>query len=160
MALSLLFCLFVYVFYRTEHTLVNRVIIAMFTAERYHTLKTVVTAAVPLNDFCIYCLPEGLWVLCITITSRFFYLKLRGRHYTLTPIPLLLAIVMEVFQLLHISNGRFDVMDIVSATIFWLLALWLTRRTSEKEALFSFSRKSVLCVFSYSIVYLAHVFVK
>jgi hypothetical protein len=158
LAVSLFFCLFIYVFYRTEKTLINQFVITLFSHERYTVLKTSVTSILPLRDWLIYSLPEGLWVFCITLTSSFFYLEVQNRKWSLTFVPILLAIIMELFQLLHFTNGRFDLMDINFAAGFWLLALFCTGTNSFKEPFFqTFNTKAICCMMSYSIVYLAHV---
>ncbi|HMF71989.1 MAG TPA: hypothetical protein VK616_10965 [Flavitalea sp.] len=158
LAVSLFFCLFIYVFYRTEKTLINQFVITLFSHERYTILKTSITSILPLKDCLIYSLPEGLWVFCITLTSSFFYLEVQQRKWSLAFVPILLAIIMEVLQLLHFTNGRFDLMDINFAAGFWLLALFCTGTNSFKEPFFqSFNTKTICCMMSYSIVYLAHV---
>jgi hypothetical protein len=157
-AAALFVCLFVYVFYRTEKTLINQLIIMVFSRERYSDLKTTVTSAMRLNDWLIYSLPEGLWVFCITLTSSPFYVEVQKRKWRLVVVPILLALIMEVFQLLHFSNGRFDLADINFAAGFWLIALFCSRANTHREPLFkSFNSKTIGCIASYSIVYLAHV---
>ncbi|AXY78662.1 hypothetical protein D3H65_15780 [Paraflavitalea soli] len=158
MSVSLLVSLFIYVFYRTEKTLVNQVIMALISREHYYAIKCGVTTALLLQDYLVYSLPEGLWVFCITITSSFFYLKVRNRQWSLVFVPIGMALILEILQLLHITNGRFDWMDIVFSAGFWLLALLLTSTNRGKEPLFqSFNVKTCCCVASYCIVYLAHV---
>ncbi len=113
---------------------------------------------IPLKDYIVYSLPEGLWVFCITLTTSFFYLEVNNRKWNLFYLPLMLAVIIELFQLFHLTNGRFDLMDITFACGFWLLARFCTRSFSEKEPLFqSFNIKTFTCMFSYSIVYLSHV---
>lgn len=158
LAVSLFLSLFIYVFYRTEKTLINQIFIALFHHETYTILKTRVTFLLPLPDYIIYSLPEGLWVFCITLTSSFFYLEVQKRKWSLVFVPILLAFLLEIFQLLHFTNGRFDLMDIVFSTGFWLLALFCTRTNIGKEPLFqSVNTTTICCIISYSIVYLAHV---
>ncbi len=157
-AVSLFFCLFIYVFYRTEKTLVNQVVITLFSQESYCGLKISITSILPLKDCLIYSLPEGLWVFCITLTSSFFYVDVQKRKWSMVFVPMLVALIMEVFQLLHFINGRFDLMDITFSAGFWLLALFWTGTNSGRESLFqSFNTKTVCCMISYAIVYLAHV---
>lgn len=157
--LSLLISLFIYVFYRTENTLVNKIIISIFSIDSYRVVKNSIISILVLNDYIIYSLPEGLWVFCITITSGFFYLELKNIRLSLVIIPLLLAIVMEFCQLFHFTNGRFDVIDIIFAIAFWLLALLVIGGNNAREPLFkTFDAKTVLCMCSYCIVYMAHVF--
>jgi hypothetical protein len=158
LAVSLFLSLFIYVFFRTEKTLVNQVIVSLFTREDYYAIKNSVTTVLPLPGYLVYSLPEGLWVFCITLTSSFFYLRVRNRTWSLVYVPILMALLMEVFQLLHFTNGRFDWMDILFSVGFWLLALLRTSTNLGKEPLFqSFNSKSICCIVSYSIVYLAHV---
>jgi len=155
---SLFFCLFVYVFYRTDKTLVTRLFIALFSREAYSSLETSIRSLLPLPDFIIYSVPEGLWVFCITVTSSFFYVEVKKKKWDLVYVPVLAAIVMELLQLLHFLNGRFDLMDIDVSTGFWLLAIFCTRGNAEKEPLFqTINTETVCCMASYSIVYLAHV---
>jgi hypothetical protein len=158
LAVSLFFSLFIYVFYRTEKTLVNQFIIKLFSQDGYADLKTTVTSILPLNDYLVYSLPEGLWVFCITLTSSFFYLQINKRKWKLVFVPIMIAVCLELFQLLHFTNGRFDIIDLVFATAFWLLALWWTRTNYVQEPIFkTINTKFVLCMISYSILYLAHV---
>ncbi len=157
-AVSLLVCLFIYVFYRTEKTLVNQFVIALFSEESYADLKDSIRSQLPLQDYIIYSLPEGLWVFCITLTSSFFYLQVQNHRWSLVFLPIVVALIMELFQLFHFTNGRFDLMDIAFATFFWLLALWARRANPGKEPLFqSLNTRTLWCMTSYSIVYLAHV---
>ena len=72
LALCLSACLFIYVFYRTEKTLVNYIATALLSKEGYKGVKEIIVSVLPLKDIIIYSLPEGLWVFCITITSSFF----------------------------------------------------------------------------------------
>lgn len=158
LAVSLFFCLFIYVFYRTEKTLVNQVVIALFSHQSYYNLKNSVTSVLHLQGYFVYSLPEGLWVFCITITSSFFYVKAGKHKWNLIFLPILVALMMELFQLLHFLKGRFDIMDIAFAVCFWLLALFWMRPASGKEPLFqSFDSKTFCCIITYCIVYLAHV---
>lgn len=155
---SLFLSLFIYVFYRTDKTLINQIFIALFHQETYTVLKTRVTSLLPLPQYAIYSLPEGLWVFCITLTSSFFYLRVQERRLSLAVVPILVALVMEIFQMLNFTNGRFDWMDIVFSIGFWLLALFCTRSNIDKEPLFqSVNTTNFCCIISYSIVYLAHV---
>lgn len=158
LVLALAISLFIYAFYRTEKTLVNQILISIFSRESYLLLKAGITSLLPLHDYIVYSLPEGLWIFCITVTSSFFYLKVRNRKWSLVLVPILVAVTMEIFQLLHLTNGRFDITDILFSTGFWLLALFCTRTNVGKEPLFqSVNIKTVCCVTSYFIVYLAHV---
>lgn len=158
LAICLSACLFIYVFYRTEKTLVNYIATALLSKAGYEGIKEIIISILPLRDVIIYSLPEGLWVFCITITSSFFYIKVRNKKLKLTIVPVLLSILMEVSQLIGFTNGRFDLMDILFSAGFWLLALYYTKSVSAREPVFrSFDARTIFCVGSYSIVYLAHV---
>jgi hypothetical protein len=156
--MSLLISLFIYLFFRTEKTVVNDMLISLVSPVRYAGLKNWITSNLPLNDHIIYSLPEGLWVFCITLTSKHLFIKLGHHQLNCVFIPLILSIGLEFFQLFHFSNGRFDVWDIAASVVCWAVANYLVTYQPVKQNLFSVvSARSIICIWSYSIVYLARV---
>lgn len=156
--LSLLVSLFIYLFYRTEKTVINALWIHVFSVHDYAALREAVTNLLPLNKAIIYSLPEGLWVFCITLTSKPFYIQVYTRQLHCTIMPLIVCIGLEVLQLLHLTNGRFDFMDIWVSISFWMLANYFFNHKAEKQNILSpINVRSIACFFSYGIVYLAHV---
>lgn len=156
--LSLLISLFIYLFFRTEKTVINQIFISLFSKGSYHSLKASIHQVLPLQPALVYSLPEGLWVFCITITSRFFYISLGRTRLNLAFAPLVVAVGLELCQLLQITNGRFDFMDIAFSFLFWLAAYMFTDTYGKEENLYTrMTLDSLSCVFCYSIVYLAHV---
>ena len=155
---SLLFSLFIYVFYRTEKTVINDIIDSMVSCEIFVEWRRTVSSQFPLNDIIIYSLPEGLWVFCITLTSKFLFLKIGDREIQLLFLPLVFSIGLELFQLLHLTNGRFDLWDIGVSILFWAAANYLIRYSTTSQNIFHpVTLSSIICIFSYLIVYLAHV---
>ena len=158
-SISLLISLFIYLFYRTERTLVNQLVYNVISFDTYSRLKASIASAFPLPDVVIYSLPEGLWVFCITLTSGHYYIKIGGRCIYCLYIPLLFSVALELFQLLHITNGRFDFMDIGISFAFWLLGLYANAPKTEKQDILSrLNLNATICLVSYCVVYLAHVF--
>lgn len=156
--LSLLISLFIYLFYRTEKTVVNEIIISIISIDKFVDLRKMITNVVSLNKHIIYSMPEGLWVFCITLTSKPLFLKVGSREINLLFIPLIFSIGLELFQLLHLTNGRFDIWDIGFSVLFWAIANYLvTHKETKQNILHPFTTKSFICLFSYLIVYLAHV---
>ena len=157
--LSLLAALFIYVFYRTGRTLVNEMLVHVISVETYTRLKAHIVVAWPLNDIIIYSLPEALWIFCITLTSKPFYIKLNNGRFYCIFIPLIFCFGLEILQLFHITRGRFDFMDIGLSVIFWILAAFVLKDGAEKRNIFTRpDTNMVICLASYIIVYLAHVF--
>ncbi len=156
--LLLLICLFFYLFYRTEKTVVNKIFISIISIDKFVELRKAVTNILPLNKHIIYSLPEGLWVFCITFTSKPLFLKVGSSQIKLLFIPLIFSIGLEIFQLLHLTNGRFDIWDIGFSVMFWAIANYLiTHKSAKQNILHPFTTKSFICILSYLIVYLAHV---
>jgi hypothetical protein len=157
--LSLLISLFIYLFYRTERTLVNELVIRLMSLETYKNLKASIVHTIPLNDVADYSLPEGLWIFCITLTSKPFYIRLYRWRIDCVYIPLIFCLSLEMLQLLHVTNGRFDLMDIGIFVLFWLLGRCKLNEGIEKRHLWTqINGKTWVCLSSYGIVYLAHVF--
>lgn len=157
--LSLLISLFIYLFYRTERTLVNELFLRLISASTYTHLKTIIVRSLPLNALVIYSIPEGLWMFCITMTSKPYYIRLFQHRIACWYIPLVFCFSLEFLQLIHITNGRFDYMDIVIFVPFWLLGRYCFPDKNEKQhILASINTKTLFCFVSYGLVYLAHVF--
>ena len=155
---SLLISLFIYLFYRTEKTVVNELLIQLISMQSYSALREEVNGFLPLNELIIYSLPEGLWVFCITLTSRSFYLQLLNRQIQGVLVPLVFCIGMEMLQLLNFTKGRFDFMDIWLSLLCWIIANYFFEHGPEKQNILKpLNRRSILCFGSYGIVYLAHV---
>lgn len=158
MAISLLASLFIYLFYRTEKTVVNQLFISVFSCETFVQLRHNITNLFPLNQYIIYSLPEGLWVFCITLTSKLLFVKAGHLKINLLFVPLIFSIGLELCQILHVTNGRFDWWDIAFSVLFWAIGHYLIEyKSSNQNVLNPFSKKSLICLSSYLIVYLAHV---
>lgn len=156
---SLLVSLFIYLFYRTDRTVVNEIFIRLISFGTYIRLKDHIVNALPLHNIVIYSLPEGLWVFCITLTSKPYYIRLRNRRIDGIFIPLIFCFTLEILQLLHIANGRFDFMDISFGVIFWILGNCFMSNNFEKQNILTRpNAKTIVCLASYCIVYLAHVY--
>lgn len=155
---SLLVSVAIYLFYRTEKTVVNELVIRTISFDRYSSLRQAVSGFLPLNEFVIYSLPGGLWTFCITLTSKPFYIWQRHRRIDCVVAPLICCIGLEIAQLLHLTNGRFDPMDICVTLFFWAIAVFAFHDNVDKQNLLApVNGSRLVCFVSYGIVYLAHV---
>jgi hypothetical protein len=127
--------------------------------DTYRGLKATIMRVLPLNNVVIYSLPEGLWVFCITLTSKPYYIRLNNLRFDCVFIPLIFCVSLEILQFFHITRGRFDLMDIGISVIFWILGNCALRSRYEKKDIFTKpNSKTIIFLASYAIVYLAHVF--
>lgn len=156
--LSLTISLIIYLFFRTEKTVINQLFIFLFSYDTFATLREKISNILPLNEHIIYSLPEGLWVFCISITSRQFFIKIRIQEFNLLYLPLIFTIGLEVFQLFQFTHGRFDYWDIGFSLFFWILANYGLKYNIGRYNITSpITQRSMICFFSYSIVFFAHV---
>lgn len=154
----LLLSLFIYLFYRTEKTVVNEIVIRAISFDTYATLRKVVNRLLPLNELVIYSLPEGLWVFCITLTSRPYYILQENRRINCVVVPLIVFVGLELAQLLHFTNGRFDPMDILVSALFWFIAAFaFDDKLDKQNILIPLNGRKLVCFLTYVIVYLSHV---
>lgn len=155
---SLLPALFIYLFYRTERTVITELFIAVISYDSFLELRNSITTALPLQEHIIYSLPEGLWVFCITLTSKPLFLKISKHQVNLLYFPLVFSIGLECLQLLHITNGRFDLWDIGVSFLCWMIAYFaIPGMAGKQDILRPFNAGSSACIISYLVVYLAHV---
>jgi hypothetical protein len=153
--------LFIYLFYRTEKTVVNEIAIFLISFDNYAALKKAVTGFLPLNNIIIYSLPEGLWVFCITLTSKPYYIQVNDQRMNCVVIPLIFCVGLEILQLLHFTQGRFDITDILISVLFWVFGNYFFIETSNRQnILTSFNGRRMVCLATYGIVYLSHVVAK
>lgn len=156
--LFLLISLYIYLLYRTEKTVINEIFILIFSLDTFKEMRITVVNVLPLHEYIIYSLPEGLWIFCITLTSKPFFIKISNYEINLSFIPILFAITLELFQLFNITNGRFDFLDIGISLFFWAIANYLIPyRFNKKKIFYPFTIDSFICILSYLIVYLSHV---
>jgi hypothetical protein len=156
-AAALSVSLFVYLFYRSEKTVVNELAIFLLSFDAYSSIKTCVISALPLNDLIIFSLPGGLWMFCVTLLSQDFYVKIRNYKIQVVFIPVLFAIGLEFCQLMRLTNGRFDAWDIIFYILFWLLAVFSLQSGDSQQKLSPFTLTGFICLACFLSVYLAHV---
>ena len=153
--LALAISLFIYLFYRTEKTIINELLIQLISVEKYSDIKTYISSLIPLKEFEIYSLPQGLWVFCTALTSKHFYLKFFDQKINLSYLPIVLAVVIELIQLLHWTDGRFDPIDLLFSVIFWVFGTYIFKSPYQKDNIFPITNlRSLSCIFCYSIVFL------
>ncbi len=157
-ALALLLSLFVYLFFRTEQTVVNYLFIKIWGGQPFYQSRAWVTSHVNLSNFQTYSLPEALWILAITLLSKRYMIQFGKIQISLWYLPLLLAFGFEFFQWMHWSNGSADLNDLWGAGLFWALGMTVFPEKEPKISLFqSFNIHALLCTGAYAVVYLAHV---
>lgn len=158
LAAALLVSLFIYAFYRTDKTEVNQLIIYFVSFELYIQVKNIVTSVLPLDGSIVYSLPGGLWVFCATTLAHGFYFKFRDHKIQIGPLPALFAIGLEFCQLIHLTHGTFDVLDITFYGLAWLLATWLFNSPRSKQNILSpLTLHGFMCLSCFLCVFLAHV---
>lgn len=155
---SLGICLFIYLFYRTEQTIINQIFIAINSVETFIEAQHTVQKRLPLPDVIVYSLPEALWIFCITLTSKSLYLKFGKLQFNMVYLPLILIFTFEFSQLFHFTNGQFDVWDIALSLVFWILAKSVVKsKTNDQNMVKPFNYRTLICVFSCLIVFFSHV---
>lgn len=154
----LLLSLFLYVFYRTDQTVINDLILSLVKPETYYFAKSYFALHVPLNSWLIFSLPGGLWVFSSSFISKGFYIRIKHFKLSCSFIPLIFAIGLEIAQGLSLVHGTFDFSDLIFILLFWYLAdSSFNTRLKQSNLIQNFNLKAIGCILSYSIVFLAHV---
>jgi len=113
----LIICLFIYTFYRAEETNVNLLLKHVFHTD-FQSIRIHVKEAIPLHSVVVYNLPEGLWIFSITLLGVNLFLRIRQRKIYLIYFPIIFVLLLEILQLLKITDGTFDLLDIVISLAF------------------------------------------
>ena len=154
--LALLISLYIYLFYRTENTVVNLVFVKLFSLEVYHRIRFFVDSNIRLNNVIIYSIPHALWTFVITMSSYSYQVKVANFIVKLKYVPLFLILFFEGFQYLGILHGTFDWNDVILSVLFWGIAIAFNYKI-EKRFIGSLDKGELFCLMSYCIVFLAHV---
>lgn len=156
-SIALLVSLYIYLFYRTESIFVTRIFSLLFSKELFLNIQQSISKTLTLNSWVIYSLPEGLWIYATTLASKDYYISIKNSKLNLVFLPLLVAFSIEFFQLINLSNGTFDLIDLIFATFFSALGYFLPFGSSLGQTKFQLSQNnSLLCLSTYLIVFLAH----
>jgi hypothetical protein len=156
-SLALFAGLFVYLFYRTQHTIVN---IILDKLSQGHALAAIfyIRKHFSLPEFVIYSLPEALWVFAATLVSKHLFIKLGKRNFHLAWTPLCYAVSLEFLQLFHLMPGSFDWMDILPSLAFTLYAIYFIKcPLPTQQLLGKFNYRTFFFIYIYAIVFLSHV---
>lgn len=157
--IALLSCLFIYIVYRSEKTVIN-IVLDYISGHRAPAIRRMVRHHFLLPDWVIYCLPEGLWVFSATLISRHLYCFPGRAKFYLSWLPVIYAVLLEFLQLLHIMPGRFDWTDLFISVLFSLWATYFIRCPLPQQHVFrSFNYRTIFLVYIYAIVMLSHVHV-
>jgi len=151
----LIISLFIYTFYRAEETNVNLLLKYVFHPD-FESIRVYVREAIPLHTVVIYNLPEGLWIFSITLLSSNLFLRIKHRKIYLIYFPIVFVLLLEVLQLLKITDGTFDLLDIGMSSAFWLLAFaYCSTYGSSLRELKNNRARFILFIIVFSLVYLS-----
>lgn len=153
---ALAFSLFVYLFYRSSATVAPLVCAHALGQERFFAMRKAVRAVVSLDEFAVYSLPEGLWILCLTLASTGLSFSVRKRRIPMALLPPIYAVGLEFAQRWGLIRGRFDLVDIAVSLSFWTAGVLFHPPVASHHSLKP-DRRALVLVVCWSIVYLAHV---
>lgn len=150
--LPLFLSLSIYLFFRPHDIAINKLVSLWIP-------QSLFSNQIDLANWIVYNLPGALWVysfLSIFITKD-------GKGLLFCLIPLLGAISIEVFQYFHITDGTYDLIDILFYLLAWgiFMCSWLMQgnkvrwfRSSEKISANEFT----ILLFFFGILILSDVF--
>lgn len=155
----LFFCVFIYVFYRTEDTLINLILLQLLPNSELLLFKETIRSTVAFPAWVIYSLPGGLWVFAASILARKLRLRIFSKNICIEWAPMFFALWLEFWQYVGIVKGHFDVLDILIVLIFGLTAMSVKKPMQlSTQTLFPFHKRSTIFVFVFVCVFLGHVF--
>jgi len=156
---SLLACIYVYVFYRPEGTLINILLSKLLPQTDWLAIKTSVRQMWPLPKWVIFSLSGGLWVFAATMLAR--QLKIYFYNVTIHAkwMPMLFALWLEFWQWMGIVKGRFDWMDVLLVLLFGVGAIAIPVHNIQLgKKYIQHERQQWLFAFVFLSVFMGHVF--
>lgn len=153
--ISLLLGMFVYLFYRSEDTLICKLFSSVFSEMTHYRWSSYFNSKVPLSYLIIYSIPAGLWVMSATIITFDKKINIFSSEINLAFLPLVYAVGLEFLQVFNLTNGTFDILDILVVLVFWLLGFIYLKQIPLQMQRLSLSPKYI--VGSYLILFLADI---
>lgn len=151
----------IYLLFRPEATVVFKIGEQLGLSHLIRSIKLGINSTF-FPEWFIYSLPGGLWLLAfqntITLLKNFSGKNLRK----LVILASLTGIGLELLQLVHITDGRFDWMDVLfyaGATVLALSNIWLVNNKWEIYSKEQYSPKLLglyFLIFT-AIIYLADI---
>lgn len=131
---SMLLALFIYSFFRSENTIINQLWLSLFP-DNYLYLRGVF-GQYDVPDFVRFNLPGVLWMIGALLLCAKYTITIRKLRFKLMFLPLLVCVIIEVVQWVGITDGTFDMMDVVSYLLgFVVVYAMYTSRTEKKECI-------------------------
>jgi hypothetical protein len=122
----------------------------------FQSIRAYISEAIPLHSVVIYNLPEGLWVFSITLLGANLFVRIKRRKIHLIYLPIVFVLILEVLQLLKITDGTFDLLDLGISIAFWLLAfVYCSTFGSSLKELKNTRARFILFIVVFSLAYLS-----
>lgn len=145
-------------FFRTEQTVINQILIFILSENTFSSIRIYFVEYISFSNWVVYSLPEGLWVFSTTLISSSFIIKYKKVKIKAFYIPISFVVLWELFQLYGITNGYFDINDILISFIAWIFALSIQWNNLINIKINYLDEYRIHWIFfSYAIVYLSHV---
>ena len=97
-------CFLIYLFYRPEEIILNKYF--YITLPSLHDFKSNLNNSIPLNNFIIYNLPAGIWVLSLSLIFKNINIRMLKRWFRLCTIPLAIGIIIELMHYIFQLKNR------------------------------------------------------
>lgn len=93
-----------------------------FQTEDFISISREKFSEIPINDFVIYNLPNGLWITSLTIFISIIWKDSQNKYFNYYLLTLLGIVTLpEILQFFNFINGTFDIVDLMVNFLFFLI---------------------------------------
>jgi glycopeptide antibiotics resistance protein len=125
--LPLLVCGYIYAFCRPDGMGLQVVLSWVVGADQLQSAKAVYNLSAYVDTWVTYSMPAMLWTFSIALLAILFDIDKRRRHYLVAFLPLALTWGLEALQYVGLTDGTFDVGDIIAGLLGYLAAILYIR---------------------------------
>jgi len=129
----LFIALMIYLIWRSENVLVNFLVSSTIGVEDFRDWRTAISARLLFPEWMIYSMPGGLWVFVSTMAFKDFFIDVKKATINLLFLPPIIALFLEITQLIHLTHGTFDGWDIILIFVFWVSSILICPASELKE---------------------------
>ena len=121
--IPMLLGLIIYLYFRSDYFVVCNVLDFIFSERISSKIYTIQWNWISVPEVLIDSLPSALWIFSASLMSTRIATKKRISWYLWLLLPITYSLSLECLQKYNVTDGTFDVNDVVFSLVGWLFAM-------------------------------------
>lgn len=130
MIAPLLFATLIYISFRSEKILINVLIQKTYLVNVFRNYRILLSPALHyIPSFVYYSLPSALWLFsAFNLIFSLWNFEINRYNIMWFASPLVYCVALEFMQMIHFTDGTFDIFDLIFYFVATLFFMWINRQ--------------------------------